>query len=135
MVVTRQGSCLVRRLGPKLRNQLSKIESPKSQNFVSGIFQTRILKWVAMTSSRRSSQAMDQTHISHVSCIGRWFFTTWASLICQLGKNPPVMQETPVDSWVGKILWRGIGYPFQYSWAPLVAQTVKNLPAMWETWV
>ena len=27
MVVTRLGSCLVRRLGPKFRNQLSKIES------------------------------------------------------------------------------------------------------------
>ena len=35
------------------------------------------------------------------------------------------------DSWVRKILWRGIGYPLQYSWASLVAQPVKNLPAMW----
>ena len=29
-----------------------------------------------------------------------------ASLIAQLVKNPPAMQETPVDSWVGKIWWR-----------------------------
>ena len=27
-----------------------------------------------------------------------------------------------LDSWVGKIRWRGIGYPLQYSWASLVAQ-------------
>ena len=30
-----------------------------------------------------------------------------ASLVAQLVKNPPTMQETPVlDSWVGKIRWR-----------------------------
>ena len=33
-----------------------------------GIFQARMLKWVAIFSSRRSSQPRDQTH---VSCIGR----------------------------------------------------------------
>ena len=30
-----------------------------------------MLKWVAMPSSRESSQPRDRTHISHVSCIGR----------------------------------------------------------------
>ena len=30
----------------------------------------------------------------------------WASLVAQLVKNLPAMQETPVDSWVGKIRWR-----------------------------
>ena len=30
----------------------------------------------------------------------------WASLIAQLVKNLPAMQETRFDSWVGKILWR-----------------------------
>ena len=29
-----------------------------------------------------------------------------ASLITQLVKNPPAMQETWFNSWVGKILWR-----------------------------
>ena len=29
-----------------------------------------------------------------------------ASLIAQLVKNPPAMQETLVGSWVGKICWR-----------------------------
>ena len=59
-----------------------------------------------------------------------------ASLIAQLTKNPPAMQETPgFDSWVGKIPGEGIGYPPRYSWASLVAQLVKKLPAMQETWV
>ena len=30
----------------------------------------------------------------------------WASLIAQLVKNPPAMQETWFDSWVRKICWR-----------------------------
>ena len=36
-----------------------------------GIFQARILEWVAMTSYRRSSQPRDQTQVSHVA--GRFF--------------------------------------------------------------
>ena len=36
-----------------------------------GILQARILKWVAMPSSRVSSQPRDQTHVSYVFCIGR----------------------------------------------------------------
>ena len=39
-----------------------------------GIFQGRILGWVAMPSSRGSSQTRDQTYISFVSCIGSQFF-------------------------------------------------------------
>ena len=39
---------------------------------VHGIFQARILEWVAMPSSRESSQPRDQTCISYVFCIGRW---------------------------------------------------------------
>ena len=39
---------------------------------VHGILQARILEWVAMLSPRGSSQPRDRTHISYVSCIGRW---------------------------------------------------------------
>ena len=39
---------------------------------VHGILQARILEWVAVPSSRGSSQPRDQTHTSYVSCIGRW---------------------------------------------------------------
>ena len=38
---------------------------------VHGIFQARILEWVAISYSRGSSRLRDQTHISCVSCIGR----------------------------------------------------------------
>ena len=41
---------------------------------VHGISQARVLEWVAMPSSRGSSQPRDQTHVSCISCIvGRFF--------------------------------------------------------------
>ena len=45
-------------------------------SFIHGIFQARILEQVAISYSRGSSWPKDQTCISWVSCIGRWFFTT-----------------------------------------------------------
>ena len=58
----------------------------------------------------------------------------WASLIAQLVKNPPAMQETPsLIPGLGRSAGEGIGYPLQYSWASLMAQLIKNLPAMQET--
>ena len=36
-----------------------------------GILQARILEWVAMPSSRGSSQARDRTRVSYVCCTGR----------------------------------------------------------------
>ena len=39
---------------------------------VHGILQARILEWVAISTSRGSSQPRDQTLISHVSCTGKW---------------------------------------------------------------
>ena len=64
------------------------------------------------------------------------------SLVAQLVKNLPAMQETQFNSWIGKIGFPigkivgsfSIGYPLQYHWAFLVAQLVKNPPTMWETW-
>ena len=59
-----------------------------------------------------------------------------ASLIAQLVKNLPAIQDTPGSTpGSGRSSGEGIGYPLQYSWVSLVAQLVKNLPAMRETWV
>ena len=46
-----------------------------------GILQARILEWVAMPSSRGSSQSRDRTQ---VSCTAGWFFTVWATREAQL---------------------------------------------------
>ena len=47
-----------------------------SGSFVHGILQARIVEWVAMPSSRGSSQPRDQTHVSSIA--GR-FFIIWAT--------------------------------------------------------
>ena len=49
-----------------------------------GIFQARILKWVAISSSRGSSQPRDQTHMSCISCMDRWILYH-----CATGKPMP----------------------------------------------
>ena len=41
-------------------------------------FSRQVLGWVAILSSRGSSQLRDQTCVSYVSCIDRGFFTTSA---------------------------------------------------------
>ena len=52
---------------------------------VCGTFQARILQWVAISFSRRSSQHRDQTHVSCVSCIAGGFFAHWTiSSLCSM---------------------------------------------------
>ena len=46
---------------------------------VHGIFQARILEWVAIFSSRGSSQPKDQTRPSCSSCTGRQILYQWAT--------------------------------------------------------
>ena len=50
--------------------------SCEGSSSVHGIFQARILEWVAVPFSSRSSQPRDQTQ---VSCIAGRFFTIWAT--------------------------------------------------------
>ena len=53
---------------------------------VHGISQARILEWVAISYSRGSSWPRDWTHVSGVSCIGRWTLYQ----LCHLEKQPGV---------------------------------------------
>ena len=43
---------------------------------VHGIFQAKLLEWVAISYSRGSSWPKDQTQVSHFSCIGGFFTPT-----------------------------------------------------------
>ena len=65
---------------------------------IHGIFQARVLEWVAISFSRRSSGPRDWTQ---VSCTAGRFFTHWATreaLMVQLINNLPAKQETLVRS-------------------------------------
>ena len=46
---------------------------------VHGVLLARILEWVAIYYSRGSSQPRDQTHVSQVSCVGRWVLYHWVT--------------------------------------------------------
>ena len=71
---------------------------------VHGILQARTLEWVAMPSSRGSSQPRDQTQIS---CIAGGFFTVWATREAQeYWSGYPI--PSPVDLPNAKLTWNAI---------------------------
>ena len=65
-LVSREHMLKSLQLCPALCNPMD-YSSPDSS--VQGILQARIQKWVAMPSSRGSSQPRDRTHVSYVTCI------------------------------------------------------------------
>ena len=69
-------------------------------------------------------------------CISAWFakeqMSDWALWVAQLIKNPPAMQETWFDSWVGKFPWRRDRLPTPV-FLGFPGGSVKNLPTMQET--
>ena len=88
---------------------------------VHGILQARILEWVVISFSRGFFWLRDQTLLSGSPalaatwevhkivkfCIGILSSAKWiVSLVAQLVKNSPAVQEPMFDPWVGKIPWR-----------------------------
>ena len=66
---------------------------------VYGIFRTRILEWVAISYSRGSCRPRDWTHISCISCVGRWVIYHWGAT----WEAPKIMDhgiEIESDVWV-----------------------------------
>ena len=59
-------------LGLELDSLSNSMDWSLPSSSVYGIFQARILKWVAISFSRGSSWPRDWTHISCFSCISRW---------------------------------------------------------------
>ena len=86
---------------------------------VHGIFQARILKWVAISFPRGSSQPRDQTHVSHIAgrrlYIHKWFCTDWPiyfetiyfHISCLFCPNP--WEEEPwVIHWIPSTQWKAL---------------------------
>ena len=93
--------CLVAQSCPTLHDPIGRTvarQAPLSME----ILQTRILQWVAMPSSRGSSQPKDQTQ---VPCIAGGFFTIWATREAQWPILPSIwdlLQKTQcmqLDNW------------------------------------
>ena len=88
---------------------------------VHGILQARILEWVAMPSSKGSSQSRDQTLVSYVSCVGRRGLYHEGHLDTMLNKWPNILfllnnhfvKSTPSDR---RLLFQGICELRHYKW-------------------
>ena len=52
---------------------------------------------------------------------------SWASLVAQLVKNPPVIWDTGFDPWVGKIPWRRERLSTPVFWPGEFHQTVESM--------
>ena len=63
--------CVVFKLLQPCPTLCSPMDCSPPGSSVHGILLARILKWVAIPSSRESSQPRDRTQVSQVSCIGR----------------------------------------------------------------
>ena len=83
-----------------------------------GILQARILEWVAMPSSRGSSELRDGTRISCVSCIPAEFFTAEPSVRLlshvQHFSTPWTVahQAPPSMGFSRQEYWSGLPFPF-----------------------
>ena len=86
-----------------------------------GILQARILEWVAMSSSRGSSQPRDRTPVSYISCIGRWVLY----LFCHLG-SPGTVQFSSVAQWY-LTLWEPMITAHQASLSITSSQSLLKL--------
>ena len=69
-----------------------------SGSSVHGIFQARILMWVAIPFSRRSSWPRDRTWVSHIA--GR-FFTVWATREAHC----PYTQRHITEAWPMRVIY------------------------------
>ena len=75
-----------------LSDSLRPMDCSPPGSLVRGILQARILEWVAVPSSRGSSQSRDQTQ---VACTAGRFFTVWATRKAQ---TPGKLNDLPKDT-------------------------------------
>ena len=74
-----------------------------------GILQARILEWVAMPSSRGSSQPRDQTCVSYVFCISRQVF--FCLFVCLFFTTSSLKKEKKKSCWFVKAIHIPIDFP------------------------
>ena len=105
---------------------------------VHGVFQARILEWVAISFSRGSSRPREWTSVSYVFCILGRFFIHWAIRKCLTLCDPHGLygpwnspgQNTEVDSHsllqgiFQELNWGLLAGRFFTSWATREAHTI-----------
>ena len=106
-----QHACQCARLCPTLCHP---VDCSLAGSSVHGILQASILEWVAIPFSRGSSRPRGRTHVSCVSCIGRWILhhcTIWEAHfsllrdkkpVCLLGdpQKPSLINQNPTQTFL-----------------------------------
>ena len=90
---------------------------------VHGVFQARILEWVAFSSSRESSCLRDPSHISCVSCVAGRFFTCLAFGEAHSLRGPSLFK-----------VWGPLSLKSTPRIFPLPVSKAQMLMTDWELW-
>ena len=113
--------CLVTQLYPTLCHPMD-CSTPAFP--VQGILQARILEWVAIPSSRGSSQFKDWTQVSHIT---GGIFTIWATREAEVGSLSLLQEIFPTqESNQGLLHCRQILYWLSYQGCPRTAIWPSN---------
>ena len=103
---------------------------------VRGIFQARILEWIAISFSKRSSQPRDWTQVYHI--VGRCF-PVWATAgkesACNVGR-PGFDPCTGMIPWRREqlptpVFWAGEFYGLYYPWGCKETDRTEQLSVTW----
>ena len=121
--VRRAGCAVVAELCPILCDPMD--SSPPGSS-VHGILQATILKWVAMPSSRGSSQPRDRTQVSHIA---GGFFIGWATREVHGVGSLSLLQVIFLtqESNQGLLHCRQIIYQRNYQGRPVAHQWITNI--------
>ena len=103
---------------------------------VHGVLQARILEWVAITSSRGSSQPRDRTLVFYASCIGRqilYHLSIWEALpkAVDIYKNVKISQRQPRQTMAMK---RSIPIRKDYLRSLLESKDYQIKQTKWDTY-
>ena len=77
---------------------------------VHGIFQAKIPEWLAISSSRGSSQPRDWTCVSCSSCINRWILYHWVTWEAPL----KTWHKTNLPFWRISLYNNSLSFPFVF---------------------
>ena len=100
--------CLVTQLCPTLCDPLDCSPPASSAH---GVFQAKILEWVSISSSRKSSWPRDWTHVSSVPSIAGGFFSHQVTFSIHQGSHKPFEKKTDCHGSEIAIL----AIPFRYN--------------------
>ena len=101
------------------------------------IFQTRILEWVAISSSRGYFQPRNQTQVSHICCVSRiagGLFTHWV-----IGEAPVTHKDELFSKWfsIGNIICKGnyfVNIPYYWDFSFQLIYIIYLIIIAWNTY-